>query len=590
VFLLYRYWLGSWRAGLVAGVAWLGPWTLDFLADAFFLNAFSLPLIALLFERFALEGRRRFLLGAALLTALQLYNNPYHLVLAALLVAALAARRWRVVLARRNLPALAVSAAAAIACLLPLAVPLLRASAGADLHGAACAAWFSVAPAEWLTAEPQRLLYGGLLARDYRPVSYETMRALFPGVAALALIAAGSILRVRTLAPRRLLVGLFLFAALAATALWPPAFHKQAEGVSLLGLLASRIPLLEHFRVPYRFLTLVALVGAGLAALGYLALERRAAARGARWRRALFAATVLLLTLEALAILRPMHDYRAVFEPSAGDRWAAARGLPRDPNGVILHLPSSLYAKGRALPGGGRARLEEWSAPFFRHLAYRRPIANDRLSFVPPGWVAPEAKRMPGRIAQAYLRAIGVEIVIVHGALLRGEEARAYGRAAMAAAGLEPLAAFGDGDAVYRIPFDVKREPRLEVLPVVGAGGRLELLALTPGRAAAIARPGAPEVPESFWVDPGLCRPRRLTVELRAAGGRIVREEVTWRPPLVVGRAARIAIREPLRREAGRDPVVVGARSADPDIEPVVDPRLAALAAADRSGSPRLKR
>lgn len=578
VFLLCRHWLGSTRAGFIGGVAWLGPWTLDFLADAFFLNAFSLPLLALLFERFALEGRRRFLIAAALLFALQLYNNPYHIVLAAVLLGALAILRWRSTFTRRNAAALALAAAAALALALPLAVPLLRKVAGLEVHGARCAACFSVAPVEWLTAEPGRLLYGAFLSREHRPLNYDLMRGLFPGVVAVALIAAGLLSRIETRMPRRLLFGLLLFSVLAATSLWPPAFGKSADGAALLSLLLGKIlPFAEYFRVPYRFLSLASLAGAGLAALGYLAAERRIARLGERWRRIAFAAAVLLLTLDGLAIPRPTYEYGRVFHPSSGDLWVKAQGLPRDPEGVILHLPSMIYAPMSPAGGRGRALLEELSAPLCRHLAYRRPVANDRLSFLPSAWASRRAKALPEPVAQAYLRAIGVELIIVHGSLLRDKQRDRFSRDAMTGGGLLPLAAFDDGDAVYEIPRAVRLEPRLLVQPRVD-GRRLELLALPAGRRDAPSAGAAPGIPDVFWVDPGRCRSRALTVELRDGRGGLWREEIAWSPPLVVGHAERIRVSRPLEvPEPAGTLTVTGASSADTDVEPVADGRLDGL-------------
>ncbi len=557
VFILARYWTRSDRAGFVAGtIASFGSANLYFFADTIFFNSFFIPFVVLFFDRFILEGKRRYLIFTAILLAVQFYNNSYHVVLAALFIVALTVYRWRRVFTRANLPWIVSSAALSLLLMAPLAIQYLRITAGIDLQLNALQSGLSIAPAEWFNVHPDNLLYGEWLAQEYESRSMEFLGALFPGFLVVGLSVLGLARKSTARVSPYVHLVLFLFMVSLTTGLSPLGFFKRphVEPV-VLASLAEVFPPLALFRVPYRVLTLASLAGALIAAGGYLYFEQRYFARRSRVQTlVLVGLVVAVVNLENLVLPRELNDYENIYSPSSGDEWLKQRGIPERSEDLILHIPSWLYRRETRMDVAFEVLYPEMFAPLYRHLHNRHPMANDRLSYVPNGWAPQESKRLPERISQQYLRAIGVKIVVVHHQMLYGQLRRAFAEEGVVGAGMKRLAAFGDGDVVYEIDLEVEKTPALTLMPAIvegelqigfaardpaaicGIGKRLNT-SRCPARdhdLSAEEKRACCESAELFWVNPKHCARQQMEITVRDGNGELHGKTLDYSLPLVI--------------------------------------------------------
>ncbi len=603
VFLLARYWLSNTRAAFVAGTIF--SFTLPnlyLMVDVFFFNFVVAPLAVLFFDRFARDGKWRNILGTAACLVLLTYTNLYDLMLICSFLVVLTVLRWRSIFTHQNASSLACSIGLTLALIAPLVVGYVAAIGKYDLAEKVlifCHSLFSVAPAEWLNVPQNNLLYSGWLAQEYTPFGFEFLGALFPGVSVVALVGIGVVRKTPLKVSPWLLLVMALFSMAAATGWVPFSFHKQYHAnAALLYGLGKAIPFFAFFRMPYRFIHLASLTGAVLAGAGYLSIEQQIAKKlDRRYIVAMIAAAVVLINVESLSIPLPNFNYDNIMLPGPADRWLKESEFYGRSDVSILYLPSWTYARQSRWAVYPYKEYEESYTGLFKHLYHRIPVINGRLSFLPKGWTPRRAVMLPHQISQKYLKAIGVGLIVVQEGMLYGKYRQRFSEEEMLRAGLELLAAFNNGDRIYRIAVKTDMENDLYLVPQINEG-RLTVHIFTPkhfslkdqvpveadppvqmsagvcnlkfwqdtefscgetgGRRSHMCMEGAlvgGQCPKgwqrvkakdtgvccvdgdasSFWFNPKLCQKQQLTIELVDGAGRAHRKQIDYVLPLVVG-------------------------------------------------------
>jgi hypothetical protein len=250
---------------------------------------------------------------------------------------------------------------------------------------------YSSWPVTYLAAPGANTFWGPATRPARRDVKFSPEQTLFPGLLVVLLALACLALRGYR---RGLRVGL----ALAVLLLGWLALGFHDDGFPWpYRLLYEHAPGFESSRTPGRLNTLTSLALALLAAGGAGVLLARV--RRARLRTAAGVALVAVVLLEGAGfegLDGPAH-------PTVPVSPAALHGLP-DPQ---LHLPMSRV---------GNRRYVLWSTDGFPRMV------NGRASFGPTltSEIAYRARNFPDRASVAYLRRLGVRVVVLHPAFARG--------------------------------------------------------------------------------------------------------------------------------------------------------------------------
>lgn len=425
-FALVRDWTGSAAAAFLAGAAFaLGPqltgsWIrLHCSAVQFF------PLVLLFAWRAARAPRARTLALLALVTALQLLAGIYVAFELAVLVAAFTPAL--VVEARRH----GRSGGA----------PLAALAVGALALGVVAPAYLRVRASGTLPPLADALAHVTTTSPDPGAVLRWLLDDLtwpLAGLALVGLVAGPVPLHLRL----ALLLAAYLGFALGAGTRLP--IVPGSELPSLYELTMRLVPGFAGMRSSSRFIV-VALLAldllAGLGAARALALVRaRFADGGARCAAALTCVAALLL----VALRSPVPPLPLVNVPLGGFAFAAHGWLRKHGDGgAVLDVPVMKSSMdGMALLATGRAMLGS--------TLHFLPLLNGYTGHPPAGshLILTLAQRLPDHAAFAALCAIAPpRWIVVHGGLLHGDDAAAWGRAA-GDLGLLPAATFGR-DTVY---------------------------------------------------------------------------------------------------------------------------------------------
>ncbi len=286
-YLLVREWKGSRAGGVIAGAYF--SFCIYRITKMGHLHVYFSPFLPfmLLYEyRYLERGGRKNLALFGLFLLVQSLSSWHYLAFCSF--AASVMWVWRAVSARREewkrLAAVVVACAAVLLCLIPFALPYLRAHArlpGFERSAREAETIYSISARDLLAVIPHSVLYGkapGPL------VITETERVCFPGLAAPLLALAALVLlflrrekeKGAADACRRKAA---LFSLLLAAAAFLVAMGPRIRGLTNpLYYLLHKIGLLSFIRVPARFYTLVVLGLAVLAGLGAGELSRRVGA------------------------------------------------------------------------------------------------------------------------------------------------------------------------------------------------------------------------------------------------------------------------------------------------------------------------
>jgi hypothetical protein len=298
MFLLVRAMTGREWGALVAGLAFaVAPYRFAALSHLQVLSSFWMPLVLLGLHQFVANRRRRSLVLAGTALWAQWLASGYYLVYFTPFAALFAVVELTV---RRRLAdlrawiALAVCGAAAIGATFPFVWPYLAVQrSGSFNRQPAEVQRYSADLAAWVTANPALRLWGRLHA--YGDV------ALFPGVAALAMLLLGFAIAIRRLrSPEdelRLPAAIILFFGLITivVTVWmslgpaPTLMGAPLAIPSLYRALYEYVPGYDAVRVPIRVAMITALASSLVAGLAASAFDRA----GRRWLLALAAAAIL---------------------------------------------------------------------------------------------------------------------------------------------------------------------------------------------------------------------------------------------------------------------------------------------------------
>jgi hypothetical protein len=502
-FALAWYWTRRWGASIVAGMLFgFSPVRFGQLGHLQLLNFFWAPLALIFLDRFLRDRRWRDLGGFALFGWLQILASLYlAFMLAVAVVVYIAAHAVAVdrrALNRSGVLRAGVFALASLAVLLPFEIAYLRVQRAWEASWTLGAlAPYSADVQSYLCAAPR---VNDLYARIFRPVtpagSHE--RLLFPGLVAIALVAIGSLARLRTIPDTDVRRIRRIFGPVAAVAfvlsLGPSlvVFGVNTRVPMPYALLHHLVPAWSAMRVPARFAFLVQLACVPLAALGAVALAERAAARVHGSAARPLAPALVALALGGLFLLelgaRPLPLEPV---PVGGEIPDVYRWLARERPGPLVELPV-------AIPQHEHRYL-------YFSTVHWLPIVNGRSGFAPSSHDEIKAvlAELPGRRAREHAAALGLAAIVVHGDALSGDE-RARWAAAEAASDVRRVAAFGS-DVVYALaPVGLAPELRVRLMApdALPAGADVRLgLRLTPSAAApwAHGRPHRVEHAEVRW-------------------------------------------------------------------------------------------
>jgi hypothetical protein len=586
VFILARYLTHNSRAGLVAGsISSFSTINFYLFADTLFLNTYFLPMVAFFFSRYAQNEGKRHLVFVALLLALQFYNNSYHLVLAGFLLLFLSIHYRRTIFTIPNLPWIAICSSVTLLLIAPLAYQYSLFAFDIELQHDILLNSMSISPSEWFTVDSRNMLYSGLRGPEQKTASLEIHGSLFCGfmVTVLTIFALS-----RRASNRRLSILFFTLAVvigIVATGWYPLGFFKQesAEPIFLVGL-AKIIPPLSLFRAPFRLLTIVSMSLALVCAFGYVRIERMILLKIKSNTVIVFLLVISIINLENLAAPRQLYNYDRLYLPHESDTWIRKTFPTPSKDNLVLHIPSLIHAPLRDHDIPFDTLIYEYLTPLFRHLYHRFPMAGGRMSFVPDGWVSVKTRRLPSKLSQKYLRAIGVKTLIVHTDLLYETLGADLAEPKMIASGIKKIRSFEDGDTAYELDIEITRSRDLLINPSIADGQiavnfstsrdglhktptrrhscDLEIWHDTPlscGAAGGVSShdctnreqgsSGCPEgqerIPandtqvcckeaEIFWRNPKQCAHQQMTIELQDGHGQLHRREFDYLLPLVV--------------------------------------------------------
>jgi hypothetical protein len=414
---------GSSAAGVIAGIVFaFVPFRFDHFNHLELHATFFLPLTLLALERLIETQSRRDAAWLMAAMAGQVYSGIYYAVFLATALMLIVPFRLALLdagardrLARALTPAM-LAAAIAVTPYLMVYVSNRVTLGERQAHDIAM---YSAAPRDYLAATPHNLVHGGRSAN-----LGANERRLFPGAIAvvLAIIGAAAIDRRRAT--------LLICAA-----------------VGLILSLGFNTPLYEWIRavlVPYRGLraparasVLVFLALAALAAYGYTRLTR-----GRSRRFAAIAATIVCAAM-LLEYLTPLRGWLVLPpEPPQVYRWLASQ-----PRLVVAEVPFAQAARLDRIHDG---------VYMFNSTYHWQPMVNGYSGYFPGSFItlAEAMEHFPADRAIAVLKERGVDVIIVHGALLGAARYGEVTAALLRHPDLEATAQFdepGGSDMVFRV-------------------------------------------------------------------------------------------------------------------------------------------
>ncbi len=439
MFLFVRECTGHAGAALIAGTVFaFAPVRLSHVGHAQLLQLYWIVFALFFLERHFHTGRRRDLVAFAASCAMQVLSSVYLGFLAAVAAGVYVGVRLatdRTLRTARVMARLAIAVAAVVAPLLVLHLPYFEVRR----------AWGRPWPSELLTgysASPLDYLDAGLFRAWLGPLGSRVEaheKVVGFGAVLLTLLFAAIVLPRRHVGPSPrgegglwAILGVGLVLSLGPLLIW----HDRSTNIALpYRWLHDRIPGFASMRVPARFGLVVSMAAAALSGLAWHRLATRASwpasARGIGAAAALVAAAFLVETWPG-----PMP----VVPVDVGDRIPPVyRWLATSPRrGAVAEVPRGVW--------------EDYRYDYLS-TTHWRPLVNGISSFMPPSHaqIGGYVDALPASPAVAVLSGLGVEEVVVHRASLDAGQLARWTPDAVAAAGLEEVARFGE-DIVYRLP------------------------------------------------------------------------------------------------------------------------------------------
>jgi hypothetical protein len=340
-----------------------------------------MPLGLLALHRLWQTWRMRYAIALALCGVAELYSSMYYGVFFPLYAAAILGTlifvsrpEWR-----RMAPPLVAGGLIAVVLSIPLARPYYAAAAVKGERDIPTVTYYSAGASDYFRAHPRSALYGGRLLADEYPE-----RALFPGVAALALSAVA-------LAPPLGVTRLAYLAGLVAA-------FDLSRGLKgrTYGYLYDWFAPIRGMRVPARVSAILAISLAVLAGFGARRLMARQ--RSGRGSAIAFAALVALVAIDlhpALELVRVWPGPPPIYSGLAGDRAVVLAEIPFTTKvpGITDNIPYLYFS------------LWHW-----------RPMINGYSGFTTPAYqqLLADMADFPGPRATAAMRAHGVTHVSVN--------------------------------------------------------------------------------------------------------------------------------------------------------------------------------
>jgi hypothetical protein len=383
--LILHRWTDDWWAAIAGGsLAAFNTHTLTRMGHVQAMHVEFLPFVLLYLDHLHEDPRPRSALALGVSFALQSLCSVYLMVMTVITVVASSLARAGEWFATARLGRFARNAALAAVVAAALCGPFLwpyaqvRSGQGVTRPMDEIALYSAVADDYLSTAG--RLHYALWSHRFYRPAD-----ALFPGFAGL-LLTAGAL--VTGLAWRDRRARMLLVTGAAGVAL---SFGANLPGY---GILHTVFPLLQGTRATTRFGYLGLLAVAGLSAFALARLRLRV---GPRWRTALGAVALLLVTVEALRAPMGFVEYRGI--PQVYD------ALAREPRGVVVEYPWH------------SPRFVASNAPYvLASTRHWQPLVNGYSGLVPASYERNNelVRTFPDPDAFDGMRRIGVTHFVVH--------------------------------------------------------------------------------------------------------------------------------------------------------------------------------
>jgi uncharacterized protein (DUF952 family) len=420
MWVVVRRWTGSTAAGAVAGsLLAFNAHTLTRLPHVQALHVEFLPFVLLALDNLLQRRRARDAVFLGVLAALQGLTSNYLLVFTAVAVAAAVVVRWTEWMRPspgRAAGLLAVAAGIGAGIVAPFLYPYYVAQQEQGLTRTLDeVARYSSTWRDYLTTA------GRLHFAWWSHRFADGSTALFPGVVATALAAAGLVV-----APGWRDARIRMAAAIGVAGL-ALSFGPALPGYALL---YQWVPLLQGVRGAARFGFLALAAVAVLAGFGVAALHARVGSR--RWWPAM--AALILVAVNAEALRAPM-----TFSPFAG--------IPR----IYRSLRDPAVTAVAEFPFYTPATILRNAPYVLNSTAHWKPIVNGYSGFVPRSYVgiAEELRGFPDARSHAQLRALGVTHVLVHLDAF-GDAAPAM-QAALSASPWLTLVASEDQVRIYRV-------------------------------------------------------------------------------------------------------------------------------------------
>ena len=406
-----RHLTGSDGAAILAGIVFaFVPYRFDHMHHLELQATIFLPLTLLYFERTLETGSRR---DAALMVAsyvAEVFSCIYYSIfLATALVPIAAVRLWRMPgdARRRIIGAAILAAVLGLIVVAPYgyAYALNRATLGErlerDIH------LYSATLANYLATPAANVIHGGWSA----PFG-QSERFLFPGVLAIALAGLGLY---RIDRRRATLIALGAFGFVLSLGLNTP-FYQLLRTVAMP---------YRGLRAPARASILLFMALAALGAYGWTRLMR------GRSKSVTMIATVVMAAALLLEFRTTMDRWLAVpTEPADVYRW-----LAKQPRSVVAEVP---FARADEL------HLIHDGLYMFNSTWHWQPIVNGYSGFFPRSFIdlAEETASFPDDQSIAYLKARGVDFIVIHGSLMTPEKFGAMTATLLAREDIEAMAQF----------------------------------------------------------------------------------------------------------------------------------------------------
>lgn len=542
-YLLVKELTGSRWGGLAAGIFFtFCPYRISKLGHLHVYFSPLLPFVLLYEHRFLEKGGKKNLLAFALLFLAQSLASWHYLVFCAFAGGLMWA--WRALFSRRReewkrLAGIAAAFAVVLVCLLPFALPYMRAHArlpGFERTALEAERMYSISARDLLVVVPHNLLYGGAPG----PLTVaETERVCFPGLSVPLLALAALVLlfffrekgngeaceAARASRRRAALFFLVLAAAALAVAVGPEVRGITNPFYRVLYDLGA----LRFIRVPARFYILIALGMAVLAGYGIAALSSRAGAGRGGPR----AGRLVSLCLVAVVLLEMASTNLYVFRVQVkGEVPAVYSWLKEQGDVVAIELPTSLL--------GGMTRYDrdndlgftdvveyhdrEGRAMYFSTYHWKK-IVNGYSGYYPYFYrrTMIEMQGFPSRRSVELLRGLGVTYLLWNWEWTPPERREELAERLRSQAGLTEVEDFG-AHTVFRVE------------PGPAAGWQdLEISAVCPGKVRAGEGFNLGILARNRAVAPLVMaeeNPQEAVLTFRDERGReVLREEATYRAP-----------------------------------------------------------